>query len=475
MPPAIERSSRLREPIGLSWETATHMINRLVGLTRSLAQMGGYNFCPSFDPYVKWVRSPLSWFAIAYVATILVGIFVSPRGWPLLGLLTVLVALATVWPWVSLSGVRATLEFSESRATEGRPTTAKLVLRNRWPWPAFGLLIDVDKESSRIQALRLNGDELLLDSEGDVTTALTNVGGFSKSEFEIPFTPHGRGVYPKSQPLITTGFPFGVTYARKRIAVTNKLIVWPRRYPIEATPSQSRQPNGQFGIPIDVPGPQGEIHSARTYQDGDAMRQVNWNQTARRDSLIVNERQSFHQSRVSLALLKSHSEVAESERLFEEAIRVVATLAEHYGRDGTRLSVHLPGNAVAYVDTKVTLTSFFDKLASYDSLKELRQRLSAQPERSHNAPRGDFDSQQLIVAYGDAHSLNSTNGHQRVSPHSHKLFLTSNSASRAVALPRSSWQIIFVDDCIETQLNRAIGSRLSASAVRFLKHGKVPA
>jgi hypothetical protein len=116
------------------------------------------------------------------------------------------------------------------------------------------------------------------------------------------FRPERRGVYPHVVPVLATGFPFGIWNCHRSVPVAGELIVWPQTVPLRSVPAMRGDRLTVAGSYVDRAGDDGDILAARLYRHGDSLRRVHWAQTARRDVLVVCERQSTARRRVVVAL-----------------------------------------------------------------------------------------------------------------------------------------------------------------------------
>ena len=107
----------------------------------SIAAALNHDFCPSANSYVYWLKQPVGWVVCGVFASILVGLFIGPQGYVLAGAFLTLLVLGVSWPWLCMRGLSCEVSFDDSRSTEGEPTIVTLDIVNRFPIPAFGLMI----------------------------------------------------------------------------------------------------------------------------------------------------------------------------------------------------------------------------------------------------------------------------------------------------------------------------------------------
>jgi uncharacterized protein (DUF58 family) len=210
-------------------------------------------------------------------------------------------------------GVRGELSWDTLRCQELDSIQTTLVIINRWPWPVVGLTLDLDAG-------------LLPEGWDKQRVSLQRIAGFSKSTFQWSTVPQTRGQYPGGQVQLSSGFPFGIWTSSRRVEVSENLIVWPRITRLIDAPTDLASQRYGTGSLSDRVGDDGDWTGVRPYRPGDSLRQVHWAQTARRDALVVFERQaSASQSVVvqidsSIACMACESTLSAMLRLFASIV-----------------------------------------------------------------------------------------------------------------------------------------------------------
>jgi uncharacterized protein (DUF58 family) len=346
------------------------MIRRSFALARSIAQrlsaIGNHDFCPWANRYVYWLKQPIGWFVVAALAAGLTGAFVAPQAWFVCAVVLIVILMGTAWPWLAMRGLSAEIAFDRRRCQELDPVTVLLTVRNRWPWPVWGLLV----ERGFFHAQQEEGSE--------TATALARVGGWSKSRFEFTYRPPRRGIFPSDTPVLATGFPFGLWLATQPIAVAEHLIAWPRCINLKSLPLLQGDRLAASGSFVDRPGHDGDILAARPYRHGDSLRRVHWAHTARRDTLIVCERQATSRRSVLVVLdrLAFAATTTEEEAAWDWGLRIVASLCREFHSHACELACELNGERSTVPPTTAGLHRLFDHLAAF------------QPEATRPAGRG---------------------------------------------------------------------------------------
>ena len=110
--------------------------------TTALTEMLNKDFCPWANRYVYWLKKPLGILIVAAIASLLCGLFVAPQGLVIAGTIAGTIALGMIWPWLGLRGLSCELRFPNQRGLEGHASPVEVVVRNRWPFPVWGLAIE---------------------------------------------------------------------------------------------------------------------------------------------------------------------------------------------------------------------------------------------------------------------------------------------------------------------------------------------
>jgi len=310
-----------------------------------------HDFCPWANRYVYWLKRPIGWVVLAFAASLLLGIYVSRQAYIAAGIVAAVGAIGAVWPWVSMMGIRGELSWAPSRCEEGETIDTSLTISNRWPWPAWGLVVQADDAISSH-----------IDAPGQ-PISLSKVPAWTRSRFRWDCQPASRGVYPKHQVRLTTAFPFGIWSSSRVLNVDEPLVVWPRNVRLTDVPENSGTQNyGNGGLTQRV-GDDGDWMGVRPYREGDSLRQVHWAQTARRDNLVVFERQTRSRQSVSIALdVDAASRCSTDER--DWMLRIMASLANHLLQHSWSVRFHLGDRwQTLHVGSRV---SFMDQLAAWE-------------------------------------------------------------------------------------------------------------
>ena len=307
----------------------------------------------------NWFWQPIGWFLAAIFLSVLVGSFVAPQGWLLAAALVVVLCGGIVGPWLCLLGVCGELVFERRRCSENQIIVARIKIDNRLPWPGWGFLLTGGFNSA---------------SDGESSSAvaaLARIPGWSRMELEFPLRPSRRGRYPVEPMFLACGFPFGIWHARKAILIRDELLVVPQVFSPRGLPRLPGDAGAAVGAFRDRVGSDGEILASRDYRSGDALRQVNWRHTARRDTLIVNERQSTGRPCVLLLWDETAFSGPEiSQNAVDWGIRVFATLAGHFFRHAYTVTCSLGASVQCVIASAGQWRQFLDLLAVYEAPPE---------------------------------------------------------------------------------------------------------
>ena len=282
-----------------------------LALSRFVALLN-HDFCPDANRFLYWMKKPLAILLLAMFVALACALLLNPQAYAAVGSLTVVIALGLVWPSVALRGLSSSLEWERGRCREGETVRARLVIRNRCPWPVWGITLG---EGFRSEA---------------PVVALARVAGFAEAEFEWEFTPPQRGVYPLATPQLSTGFPFGLWQARRACSDVKSLVVWPTTMSLDMLPDLTDSRVSEDRTTDRRAGDCGDLLGTRAFRQGDSLRRIHWAQSARHQRFIVTERQAGVEGSVSVVVDvdAEHHDGSGRESSFEWTLRVAASICE---------------------------------------------------------------------------------------------------------------------------------------------------
>jgi len=275
-----------------------------------------HDFCPWANRYVYWLKRPIGWVLLAFLTSILLGLYVSPQAYLATGGIVSVGVIGSIWPWISMLGIRGQMGWSAARCQELETVQTTLVISNRWPWPVYGLSLDLDPG-------------LAPEGTDKQRISLQKVPGFAKSVFHWSTVPQSRGEYPKRSVDLHTAFPFGIWTSSRPIHIPEPLIVWPRSTRLIDSPTNLASQQFGTGSLSDRVGDEGDWTGVRPYRPGDSLRQVHWAQTARRDALVVFERQASASQSVLISIDTDKARIA-SPQTIDAMLRIFASLVNQF-------------------------------------------------------------------------------------------------------------------------------------------------
>lgn len=311
---------------GLGVPTPGHSIWMLHAVIAVL----NYDFCPWANRFVYWVREPIGFLGVAGLLALCCAMFLSAFAWMAVAGVAVVLVLGTAWPWVALRGLEARLTWESPRAREGESAQVRLTMRNRCPWPVWGITI---RGGFR---------------EDGASTALARVGGLSEVSFTWEFTPVERGVYPTEPPVMETGFPFGLWSARRPVVVEQELLVWPRIVKLDGLPDLTESQPSEEHLTDRRAGDLGDLLGTRLFRQGDSLRRIHWSQSARHQRLIVTERQAGVEARVRLRVdaTAEHHVGAGPDSSLNWTLRVAASICEILNSEHAHVDCVIGGEVI---------------------------------------------------------------------------------------------------------------------------------
>ncbi len=247
------------------------------------------DYFPSLDPYIAWLREPVGWFILATAASILVGVTLSPIALSVAAGLMGLLFLGLAYPWLAVRLTSCELISALTEIAEDEPHDVQVRVRNRCPWPLWGLIIEGFVVSP------LDEDELEQDAQPSADIALSAVAWLSQATYRLSIQPRLRGRYPQRVPQLTCAFPFGLWTARRAIDNATPLVVQPRQIKLQNQVEQAGRASHHGGTGMRSGG-HADFLGIRDFRQGDSTRHIHWAHTARLDAIVVCERSVAEQS-----------------------------------------------------------------------------------------------------------------------------------------------------------------------------------
>lgn len=306
------------------------------------------DFCPWADPLLAALKTPLGLLVIALIAALLLAVGVSSEGFWAAGVILAVIVIGSLWPTLTIYGLRGQLTFGRRRVHEGEPVQVRLTLTNLLPWPVWGITCHATL----------------------TRTAPAACGGLpaaSKATYQWPFIPSHRGIYSNDATQLATAFPFGILTSSRAINASHVLIVWPRTVLLtslldvaETRPSDERYTDARCGEAGDVLG-------TRPFRNGDSLRRIHWPQTARTGAIIVCERQAPFRSAVRIVFDSDPAvhELMAGDSSLDWSIRIAASIATAYHRENAAVECCFGHETLTVGPGPNGLSHFLDQLTAF--------------------------------------------------------------------------------------------------------------
>jgi len=154
-----------------------------------------------------------------------------------------------------------------------------------------------------------------------------------KTELELRFDRRGR--YQQDGFALATRFPFAFLQKSRRVALTREIIVYPHVEPTDEFFEVLPMITGEFEA--FVRGRGYDLYRIREYMPEDSARHVDWKATAKSGSLKVREF-SREDERKLRVVFDNPAPGVISEKAYEDAIALAASLSWHFMGENTDLS-----------------------------------------------------------------------------------------------------------------------------------------
>jgi uncharacterized protein (DUF58 family) len=292
--------------------------------------------------------SPRGWGILILFLTVMGGLL---RIRPLLIIAFILaaaVALAWLWNRYALRGVRYRRTFSQVRVFPDETLEVSVYAENGKPLPLTWLLT----YDNWPKGVTLEQGGKLLNLPGWGSRMLFNTcspGRYEQVAWRYTLRSRKRGIYPFGPVTIHSGDPFGLFRQERTDKETDRLIVYPLLFPLEALGLPPKEPIGEIRTQGWLFQDPSRTVGIRDYQPGDSFRHVHWKASARRRELQTR----VYEPTVTLSMVvflnvathADHWRGAE-EDVLEWAISVAGSLAR-YGIE-RRMAVGLASNGAVY-------------------------------------------------------------------------------------------------------------------------------
>ncbi len=330
-----------------------------------------HDFCPWANRWVYWLKRPFWSIFLAMVLSGICGTFLAVEAFFITGILGIIVSVGVAMPRLAMRGIDLHVTFDLRRGRVGQPVLVRLRIRNRWPWPVWGLSL-------------VRGFALKNSIHTDEGVSLARVPGWCSAEYSWTFIPQIRGLYPLVAPEVETGFPFGLYRATRNATVDGQVVIWPATVMLSGLPDAAEIRESDDHLADRRVGDFGDMLGTRQFRQGDSLRRIHWAQTARQQQLIVCERQAPATSvvRVTADLeAASHPGCDPQGRTVSDTVELVvqvaASVCESLHRQHCRVELLLNQKLYVAGDSAAGFQRLMDALAQA-TLNESTSSLSRQ-------------------------------------------------------------------------------------------------
>ncbi|MGI9319256.1 MAG: DUF58 domain-containing protein [bacterium] len=274
-------------------------------------------------------------------------------------------AIGYLYPWINLQKLSVDRK-SPAVAHAGDNIIVQLKVSSRRRWPCWMLMI---RET--------------LPFRGPAEQPQLVLPSFRKHQhFSYQLHCDVRGEFYFGEPVVTTGFPFGLIERSELIAHSDhRLLVYPVPFDIHDFPLLEGRTDAMDEQLSNLPtnGHQ-EFHSIREYQYGDTPRHINWHHYARRKTLAVNQFGNPVDSSLHLVLDTNWGNVVGGRvhNTFEDAITIALSIARFALDRSVRVGMTLPGPGGAVLRPR-------SGGGQYLAIREMLARIKALDDRAFGA------------------------------------------------------------------------------------------
>jgi uncharacterized protein (DUF58 family) len=147
------------------------------------------------------------------------------------------------------------------------------------------------------------------------------VPGGSATTLHTTVTMQQRGLQPLPKAVVATRFPFGLFVKRLDLPATERVLVYPRVFPIDPDTLPSAR-TGE-GEALGARSRAGEFHGLAEFRPGEELRRIHWPATARLGRPVVQEYEARGEAELVLELGAGRT----GDEMFERAVERVASEA----------------------------------------------------------------------------------------------------------------------------------------------------
>jgi uncharacterized protein (DUF58 family) len=169
--------------------------------------------------------------------------------------------------------------------------------------------------------------------EGSTYFPYVPAGSELKADLELRFD--HRGCYQQKSFGLATRFPFAFLTKTRHVPLARKIIVYPRVEPADEFFEVLPMITGEFET--FVRGRGDDLYLIREYMPEDSARHVDWKATAKSGSLKVREFSREDERKLRIVFDNPGSGIV-SEKAYEDAVALAASLSWHFAGENTEVS-----------------------------------------------------------------------------------------------------------------------------------------
>jgi uncharacterized protein (DUF58 family) len=181
---------------------------------------------------------------------------------------------------------------------------------------------DVRNPSNSSRFLIEGSDEFL----GHTPFLVETLSAKGSATFRYEAVPARRGIHDGGEVSISSGVPFGVRTAERRLFVSSSIVVHPRWVTIANFPLLESASTPHEVLHERRRGSGVEFYGIREYRSGDSLRHVHWRSSARTGRLYVREFEEQFASRLGVLIDAEEKIGDEPNTTFEDAVACAASL-----------------------------------------------------------------------------------------------------------------------------------------------------
>jgi uncharacterized protein (DUF58 family) len=224
-----------------------------------------------------------------------------------------------------------------------RTTTGQMVLRNRRRWlPSFSVNVISLKESRLLPGWRWpRGKRSVVErtsSESQIfegSAFFPYISRMSEAKANVELCFERRGIYRQGKFGIATRFPFAFLTKTRRVELGKEIVVYPSVEPADEFFEVLPIITGEFAT--FVRGRGYDLYRIREYMTEDSARHVDWKATAKSGSLKVREFSREDERKLRI-VFDNPAPGTISEKAYEEAVGLAASLSWHFAGQNTEMS-----------------------------------------------------------------------------------------------------------------------------------------